>query len=263
MRELGIQKVMKIRVKDTVTKELKVELKRLQESTFTNGQETVFLTNGDGVYSASFDHSKMASISGSNTRISGDLLALQVGSEVQELTNSTLYERREVVTITGNTATTEFIGTGTADEEIKFMYELDSNGNKTSIVLTQGAITASGVFAYDTGTKAITTTSVADGTSFLILYYPTASKLEKISNLAENISYTGEIIADCLFKDVCADKLVLGQIVATKGHISGAFEWALSEGGNPALHDFKVDFLENCADGNLWDILLADEADLL
>jgi len=263
MRELGIAKVMKVRVEDPDTRELKAELRRLSESTFTNGQETVFLTNGDGVYSASFDHSKMASISGSNSRISGDLLALQVGTDVEELTDSTLYERREIITITSDAGASEFVGTGVADEEIKFMYELDSNGNKTATKLTQGASTSAGIFAYDSGTKAFTTTNIDDGTKFLILYYPTASKLEKISNLAEKISYTGRIVADCLFKDVCADKLVLGQIVATKGHISGAFEWALSEGGNPALHDFKVDFLENCADGNLWDILLADEVDLV
>jgi len=262
MRELGIQKVMKIRVEDITTGELKLELRRLQESVFTNGQETVFLTNGDGSNAASFDHTKVASISGSNTRVSGDLLALQVGSAVDKLTGSTLYEQREVVTIDTLKATTKYVATGTADKEIKFIYLLDSNGNKTGDALTQAATAGAGVFSYDTGTKAITTVGTADGDKFLVLYFPTASTLEKISNITTNVSYSGKIVADCIFKDVCNDQIVFGQIVADKGHIAGGFEWNLSEGGSPALHSFQVDFLETCDENKLWDLLIVDESNL-
>jgi len=262
MRELGIQKVMKIRLYDITTGEMMATLKRLQESTFTNGQETVFLTNGDGSYAASFDHSKMASISGANSRISGDLVSLQVGGDIESLTTTTVISHEEVLTVTGNSATTTFTATGTADAEIKFAYVLDENGNRTEVKLTQAAVVGANAFTYDTATKKITTTALVDGDKISVTYNPTASKAERISNLTTNVSATVRVVADCLFKDVCNDQLVYGQIQAEKGHIEGAFEWSLSEGGNPSMHNFKVDFLETCDENKLWDLIIYDKADL-
>lgn len=262
MREIALQKVMKIRLFDIESGKLQADLRRLNESTFTNGQETVYLTNGDGVNSASFDHSKSASIGGANSRISGDLTALQVGSDAEELVDSTEFEYREVITIDTNTGLTKYVATGTAGSEIKYMYELDANGNKTDVVLEQGAIAAAGTFAYDTATKTITTSSVADGTKFAVVYYPTASKLEKITNTASKLSWSGRAVADCLGKDVCTDQIIMVQIVMPKAHLNGAFEWSLSEGGNPTAHSFTLEALETCEDEKLWDMLVVDDADL-
>ena len=259
MRELGIQKVMKIRLYDITTGEKKAELTKLQESTFTNGQETVFLTNGDGTAAASFDHSKTASIGGSNTRISGDLLALQVGTDVETLTDTTEIDNVEVLTIASNATTTTFTATGTTDEEIGFAYVLDASGN-TADVLTQAATASATEFAYDSGTKVITTSGLDDGVKISVTYYPTTSTAEKVTNLTSKVSATVKVVADCLMKDVCTDQLVAAKITADKGHVSGAFEWNLSEGGNPAMHDFKVDFLETCGDdANLWNLVVYDK----
>jgi hypothetical protein len=258
MRELGIQKVMKIRLYDILTGEMKAELRKLNESTFTNGQETVFLTNGDGTNVASFDHTKSASIGGANSRISGDLMALQVGKDVLTLTNTKEIEYAETLTIASNACVTKYTATGTVGSEIKFAYLLDSNGNKTT-TLTQAAVTASGKFAYASGTKTITTTALTDGQKIRVVYYPTVATAERIQNLTTNVSATCRVVAEVLFKDVCTDTAVYGQISAKKGHVSGEFEYSLSEGGSPAIHNFKVDLLENCGDNELWKIDIFDE----
>lgn len=254
--ELVIQKVMKIKLLDVLTGEMKAYLKNLQESTFTNGQETSFSTNGNGTNIASFDHSKTAIISGSNSRISGDLMALQVGKAGEVLTTNKEYLHTEILTIASNACVTTYTATGTVASEIKFAYILDANGQKTGVPLTQAATTSAGKFAYATGTKTITTTSLTDGTRILVNYYPTVTDGLKYTNLATNVSATCKVVAECMFKDVCTDQLVYGQIIADKGHVSGSFEWSLSEAGSPALHNFEVTLLGNCGDEKLWDIII-------
>jgi hypothetical protein len=249
---------MKIRLYDILTGEMKAELRKLNESTFTNGQETVFLTNGDGTNVASFDHTKSASIGGANSRISGDLMALQVGKDVETLTNSTEIEYPETLTISSNSCVTKYTATGTVGAEIKFAYILDSNGSKIE-TLEQAAVTAAGKFAYASGTKTITTTGLTDGTKIRVIYYPTVATAERIQNITTNVSATCRVVAEILFKDVCTDTTVYGQMSAQKGHVSGEFEYSLSEGGSPAIHNFKVDLLENCGDNELWKIDIFDE----
>ena len=58
MADYGLQRVLKMRFYDILTDELKLELTKLQESTFENNQEVSYLTNGNGTPVASFDHSK-------------------------------------------------------------------------------------------------------------------------------------------------------------------------------------------------------------
>ena len=257
--ELVIQKVMKVKLLDILTGEMKAYLKNLQESTFTNGQETVYSTNGNGMKVASFDHTKSAMIAGANSRISGDLLALQIGADGETLTANTEYMYTEILTIASNAAATKYVATGTADDEIKFAYVLDVNGNRTGVTLTQDALTASGKFAYDSGTKTLTTTGLTDGTKILVNYYPTVVNGMKYGNLGGNVSATCKVVADCIFKDVCTDQLVYGQLISDKGHVSGAFEWSLSEGGSPSLHNFSVELLGNCEDEKLWDYIIIGE----
>lgn len=254
--QLGIQKVMKVKLFDITTGEMKAYLSGLQETTFTNGQETSYLTNGNGTNVASFDHSKTASIGGTNSRITGDLMALQIGKDGEEKTAYTGYQYEEIITINTNAGVTKYVATGTADAEIGFAYVVGTDGLRTGVTLTQAATAGAGKFVYDNGTKAVTTTGLADGTKLLVVYYPTVADAVEFRNLAGNVSATVRVVADCMFKDVCSDQLVYGQLIAEKGHVSGKFEWSLSEGGSPALHNFTVDLLGTCGDEELWKMVV-------
>lgn len=260
--QYALQQVFKIRGYDIKTGELVLELNKLTESTFTNGQETSFALGANNSQVASFDHSKTAMISGASSEIVDGLLVAQLGSEMEELTDSTDVEFAEVLTLATDKATTKYIATGVAGEEIKYAYVLDANGAVIE-TLTQGDLAETGVFAYATETKEVTFNAgdYPDGTRIRVVYYPTLASGKKIQNLTTNFSKTLRVVADVFMKDVCSDQLVMGQMKADKGKVSGAFEWSLTNGGDPTAHNFECTFLESCLDNKLWDLVVYDEAD--
>jgi hypothetical protein len=254
-RSLSIQKVMKIYGYDTTGKRV-LSMKKLKESTFTNGQESVFVTS-DNTKIASFDFGKNASIGAKSAVVQSDMLEAQTGAAATELTNTTLIRYRQIVTVASNTALTSYTATGTLNNEIKFAYVLNTDGS-VKTVLTQGATAAAGVFAYATGTKTLTFSGQADGTKIEVEYYPTYATATKVANTVNTFSKTLAIECECLFKDACTDQYVVGILKSPKGKISGAFEWAMTEGGEPAVHDCMIDLLQDCTDGTMWEIYYAD-----
>ena len=263
MADYGLQRVLKVRGYDIITGELKMELTKLQESTFENNQETAYLTNGNGTPVASFDHTKTAMISGSNTRISEDLLVAQTGQDKVTLTDTTDIEYKDILTLASDVATGFASAVGTLNNEVKFAYVLDADSNRIS-TLTQAVAAGTLEFAYVTGTKVFTfdTGVYPDGTKIEVIYFPTTSTADKFTSFSETFSATYRIVCDALFKNVCSDQIVNGQILAEKGHISGAFTWNLTEGGDPTLHDFSVEFLEDCIDEKLWNIFVYNTSDM-
>jgi|GEM_PF-6509079 len=259
---LGIQKVFNIRVFNINTPtQLKAELKKLKESTFTNGQETVFLSGGQGhTRQMSFDYGKTAEVSGSSAVIQGDLLSLQVGSDVEDLTNTTEYKHFETLTINSDAATTTYTPTGTVAAEIGHVWILDQYGTRTT-ELTQAAAASATEFSLSAKVISFNASDYADGTKVLVGYFPTVSEAKAISNESGNFSYSGLIYMDARFKD-CNDQTIFGQIMFPVGKISGAFEWSLSSDGEAATHNFTVTALESCTDTKLWRILWFDNSNI-
>jgi len=259
---LAMQKVMKIRGYNVTTGEMELVLKGLKESTFTNGKESTFVTV-DNVKIASFDFGSNAMISGSSAYIQDDLLAAQLGTDVETLTDTKEISFNEILTVSAsNSATGSKVATGTADAEIKFAYILDADGSKVS-TLTQGATASAGVFTYDSATKVFTFhTDVLEGTKVEVKYYPNTTTAKRISNITTNFTKTLRLEAEILFKNVCDDQLVYGMIVAEKGKIAGEFEWNMTEGGDPSVHNFTADFLGTCIENKLFDVYIYDKEDM-
>lgn len=260
--QFAMQKVFSVKGFDIETGELLLTLKKMKETTFTNGQETVWVTGSDSRI-ASFDHSKTAMLSGASALISDELLALQTGEDVKNLSASTLFEYEDTLTITSNVATTTYTATGTAGAEVGFAYILDANGSSLA-TLTQDAAATPTKFTYTSGTKALTFFAGAypDGTKVRVVYHPTASSLKKVQSGSQTFAKTVRIVADCKLKDACNDKIIFGQLKADKGKISGAFEWSLTDGGEATVHNFECEFLESCDDDILWELLIVDPDDL-
>ena len=260
----GLQKVFNIRGYDVDTGKLILNLTKLKESTFTNGQETVFLSGGQsGSRLASFDHSKTAMIAGASAVVSDELISIQTGTDVETLTTSTLYRHSEILSISSNVALTTYTATGTVGSEIDFAYILDANGD-TIATLTQDAAATPTKFTYTPGTKTLTfhTGAYTNGTKVRVVYNPTAASMKHMQSNSQTFAKTVKIEADCLLKDVCRDKYVYGQIQSDKGKISGAFEWSLSDAGEATVHNFECEFLESCASEKLWDFYIVDPDDL-
>lgn len=260
--QFALQKVFKVYGFDIDTDQLVLTLKKMKDTSFTNGSETVWVTGSDSRI-ASFDHSKTAMIAGSSALVAADLLAAQTGNDVQNLTSSVLYEHIEELTITSNVAHTTYTATGTAGSEIGFAYILDVNGDSIA-TLTQDASATPTKFAYTPGTKSIAfaNSAYADGTKVRVAYFPTAANLKRIYSESTSFSKTLRIVAICQMKDACRDKIVMGQLRAAKGKISGAFEWSLTDGGEATAHNFECEFLEACDSDLQWEYLIVDPDEL-
>jgi len=262
MSNLAMQKVMRIRGYNILTDKMELVLKGLKESTFTNGKESTFVTK-DNVKIASFDFGSSASISGSSAYIQDDLLAAQLGVNAQILTATSAIRHTEILTVATLTADGTKTATGTVGAEVKFAYVLDTDGNHLGGDgdLTQGAVASATEFSYDSGTNVYTFDSVADGAKVEVAYYPETATAKKIESITTNFTKTLRLEAELMFKDVCTDTLEYGLMVAEKGKISGTFEWTLTEGGDPAVHNFSADFLSDC-DDNMYAIYFYDPADM-
>jgi len=263
--QYALAKVFNLRFYDIDTGRLAVSLRKMKETTFTNNQETVYVTGGQANSRlCSFDMSKTATISGASALVSDELMAAQTGTAVETLTSSTLYRHEETLTITSNVATTSYTATGTAGSEIEFAYIVDSNG-ATAAVLTQDASATPTKFTYTPGTKALTfaTGAYTNGTQVKVIYNPTASTMKHMQSNSQTFSKTFRLEADCLLKNACTDQYVLGQIQAEKAKIAGNFEWSLTDGGEASVHNFECELLEDfCGTEKIWDFYILEESAL-
>jgi hypothetical protein len=255
-----MQKPYKVRLyqinSDGTKGELQAELTKMKETTITNGEEVVYSTGGDSnAKFSAWSHSKATTVSGSNAAIQGDLLALQTGTEVQDLTNTTLIEKKEILTVAADKVITSLTATGTAGSEIKYVYELDSIGNRIS-TLTQAAAVAAGVFTYTTGTKTITFNAgeLTAGTNVEVIYYPTTSSAKQYQQKTDAFSATCYIVMDAFAKDFCSEQLIDSQMVIPKAKVMGNFELGLAADGNVAVHNFEIEALGTCVNSKLFDL---------
>lgn len=261
----GLQQVFTIKLFDTVTGQAYVQLEDMKESKFTVGQTTVYVSGGIGNPNIiGFDHSKTAKITGSNALITDGLLATQLGSDVQSLTNSTDITYTDIMTVvSADTATTTFTATGTAGAEIGFVFIQNADGSLGQ-KFTQAGTVGAGLFTYTSGTKqiAFNTGEVPIGTKLVAFYKPTASSAKKIASYTDVFSKSVRMVADCLLRDAISKQDYQGQIIFETGKVQGAFEWAVSADGNPSVQSFEIDALKPGGSNELWSMIIYDEADL-
>ena len=83
-----------------------------------------------------------------------EVLAIQNGTEV--VTGSTPITYYDVIEADGGKYKTKFTATGTADNEIKFVYIVGADGTYSKTYKQAATATGTGTFSYDSGTKEIT-----------------------------------------------------------------------------------------------------------
>lgn len=262
----ALKKIRRMRVYDIATGQHKVTLADMKTAQFTGSQETVYAEGSDGSKLASFDINKVAGFNATNGAIDSGFIALQVGSdEVQVTDGSEIMLRSELITADGEKVALPHKAVGDVGNEIGFIYAVDVNGMPGKSYI-QGSAASATEFAYDPATKEITLPTGAFNTKDTVVvdYYPKFSKYSQINNEGDKFAFTGLVIVDAWFTDLCGTGGdVLLQVRLDKGKISGEID--LSFGDQAAVQNVAVEALVSACSGEsktLWKMFTYDEKDV-
>lgn len=226
-------------------------LDELQDATIANTEEKTDITGKQGRKLNSLKKNKAVKISGTNGILSAGMLEAQVGSEFAHK-NSTPVDCVDYLTITGNSATTDFVAVGTTGQEIRALYIVGSD-NVAATKLTQAATAAAGKFAYNPATKTLTfvTGEYPDGTAIRVFYTRNIAG-EVLENFSDKYSEKLRLTIDGIAEDKCGTVYRI-QFRIPKADFNGNFDLAL--GGDQTVHAFEAESLAGSCGGSgaLWD----------
>lgn len=261
----AFKKARAIRIYDIANKKHKVTLNDLKSVQWTGGQETVYAEGSDGAKLAAFDLKKVSSLKASNGVVDTGYIALQVGEDEVVVTNGNGIKIREEIPVADVTKVTiAHKASGAIGNEIMYIYKADTNGNPGESFIQSATVSAT-AFAYAPATKEITlpTSKFAVGDTVIVDYNPTFSEYTEISNDTDKFSFTGEVIVDAWFTDLCSEKDVPLQIVMNKGKISGNMDYSF--GDQAAVQSIEIEALtKSCAGASktLWKLYNYDMKDI-
>lgn len=245
---------------------LYARLDDLKQSNLTNNGQVVYAQGGVGNPKIiGFSHSKESSLEIQSATITAGALAIQTGSGLNELTDTTDIPFDEVVVVaTADEATISHVATGTAGSEIKYAYILSADGTtKEKLTQVSGAPTT-GQFAYASATKKLTffAGDAPVGTRVLVVYYPKVSTAMNIKNATNVFAKNVRLHCRTLFRDTCSGKDYIGVLVFYKAKVGEEWGLELSADGEPAVHAITFEALKSCESPTLWDIFIYDSADI-
>ena len=222
-------------------------LDELQNATIANSQEKQDITGKQGRKLTSLKKNKSVVVSGSNGLVSGGLFELQVGSKFENKATEVMWT--DYLTVSSNSATTNYTAVGTEGAEISAVYTKNSDGTLGE-PLEQAASAAAGKFAYAPDTKQLTFTGLTDGTE-VVVYYMRKIQANTLENLSDQYSGKCALYIDALGEDKCANVYRI-QFYIPKADFSG--EFSLEMGDNQTVHAFEAEALAGGCGGSaaLW-----------
>ena len=234
---------------DVVTGAYLFTMDELQSASLAQGEEKIDITGKQGRKLTSLKRNKTLTITGSNGMLSAGMLELQTGSKFTSKATEVMWY--DYLTVTDNSATTEYKAVGTVGNEVAEILVKDANGIVVK-TLTQADTAADGKFAYDPANKKLTffQGEIADGTEIIANY-----KRKIQANVLENKFdvYSGKAVLyiDLLAEDKCANVYRV-QIKVPKADFSG--EFSLDFGDDQAVHNFEAEGLAGSCGSNgiLW-----------
>ncbi len=244
---------------DPTTTEHKCTLNDLTSVKLSNGADEVDALGSDGEKLAVFDTKKTTQITLANGAIESGMIAMQTGGTESVVSNGTGIRMRDAYTTTdGTKITLNHKVSGTAGNEIKFIYSVDVNGNPDKSYPQAGTASAT-AFAYDPETKVVTlpTGVFATGSSVIVDTYPTFTQYKEIDNNSDSFSFVSTVIINAWMTDLCSQSDIPMQIVCPRGKISGKFDW--EAGDKAAVQNCVIDALSlSCGTKTLWKMYTYD-----
>lgn len=228
-------------------------LDELQSAKIANTEEKADITGKQGRKLGSLKRNKAVTISGTSGLVSAGLMETQVGGIFEEKQTQIMYP--DYLIVDNNTATTTYVATGTAGNEIAEIIVKNPDGTQAK-TLTQTASTSSlqsGQFTYNPSEKKITffASDVKNDTEIVVYYYRTinASVLE---NVSDNYSKKLQLYIDAFAEDVCSNMYRV-QFYIPKADFSGNFDFDF--GDNQTVHAFEAESMAGACNGgkaSLW-----------
>lgn len=234
---------------DIATGNYKFTLDELQKATIGQAQEKTDITGKQGRKLTSLKKNKSVTISGTNGLVSGGLLELQTGSTFKQQTTEVLWT--DYLTVNSNAATTTYVATGTAGNEIDAVYIKNGDGT-LGTVLEQDATASKGKFTYNPESKALAFSSgdIADG-SEIVVYYKRKIQADVLENMSDKYSGKCALYIDALAEDKCANVYRV-QFYIPKADFNGDFSFDM--GDSQTVHSFEAEALSGACGGSasLW-----------
>lgn len=236
----------------------------MQDATISNTEEKVDITGRGGRKLSSLKRNKAVTISGTNGLFSGDLLAVQTGTDIVSDTTANV-DWIEIVTVTSNAATIEFNPVGVAGAELK-AYVQNENGTRGT-ALTQVASSADlneNNFTYASKTITFHEGDFANGTQIIVCYTRTLASAAVVSNFSDTYSQTVRMTIDATAKDTC-DNIYHVQFQIPRADFSGNFD--IQMGGDQMVQNFEAESLSASGacgatvanKGKFWDMVIFGE----
>lgn len=223
-------------------------LDELQNASISNTEEKQDITGKQGRKLTSLKKNKAVTISGTNGLVSGGLFELQVGNKFENKATPVMWT--DYLTVSSNSATTNYTAVGTEGAEISAVYVKNANGAMSDAPMTQGTTASANVFTYTPTDKKLTFTGLADGTE-IVVYYMRKIQASVLENLSDHYSGKCALYIDALGEDKCANVYRI-QFYIPKADFSG--EFSLEMGDNQTVHAFEAEALAGgCGGSNaLW-----------
>ena len=196
-------------------------------------EEMQDVTGKNGRILSRTKRNKGITVTGTNGVISAGLLELQTGGTLT--TGNIKIMWTEYLKVTSNASATTYVAVGTVGHEIVSLVVKDANGNVTG-ELTQDSTAASGKFAYNPTTKALTFSGIADNTEIVVRYKRQISATV-LKNDSDKYSSKAMMYVNGLAEDKCANQYRV-QFYFPKVDLSG--EFTLDFGDTQTVHNFEA-----------------------
>ncbi len=225
-------------------------LDELQDASLSHSVDTTDITGKGGRKLSKLKKNKAVTVSGTNGLVSAGLLEAQLGGAFEEK-DSTVVAWTDYLTVTGDSATTEYKAVGTTGAEISELYVKNSDGT-LGTKMEQAAAAAAGKFAYAPATKTLTFNKgdVADG-SEIVVFYNRKIAGSVMTNDSDTYSEKLRLYIDATAEDKCSNVYHV-QFYIPKADFSGDFD--LDMGDNQTVHAFEAESLAGAcgSNGALW-----------
>lgn len=235
--DLAITSIETVMAFDVVTGAYLWTLDELQNVSIAQSEEKTDITGKQGRKITSLKRNKTITLSGANGMLSSGMMESQTGST---FTNKAVNVNwNENLVVNSHAATTTYKAIGTTGSEIKKVVVKNSDGTINS-TLVQDSTAASGKFAYNPSTKALTFhTDIADGTEILVVYDRKITA-DTMTNYSDKYSGKAHVYVDAMAEDKCGNVFHV-QIEIPKGDFNGEISWEM--GDNQTVHNFEIEAL--------------------
>lgn len=246
---------------DNTDDSLTFRMTDLQNTTFTNEQETYYATGLNGARIGSADRNKYSRLTVNNGSVVDGVIAAQTGSEWVQGTIVFDDYLEELVTANGTSVTVTHKPVGDVGSEIKYVYATGTDG-VASTKYTQNTAASPTEFSYEASTGVITlpTGVFKAGDTVVVQYNISIENAKTLTNMTNKFSSRGKMIANAWVQDPCTSKSYPAKIVFDNAKVSGNFE--LTTGDDFTAQNVEFESMQSCSSAKLWDFIVFDEEDI-